>query len=120
MNQNWLGPFAESQGAGPSTSRGSAARSRHHVPDIRSSSPISESDCAVTLHEFCVQCKLDEDIEKGLDDLGFKVGDDIADLPEKDWQSVGFKSLTWRRVLKVYAKYRRDQTRRKHAREDVN
>ncbi|KIL63078.1 hypothetical protein M378DRAFT_179451 [Amanita muscaria Koide BX008] len=94
-----IGPFPHTPTTGPSRSRYSDS------DDLRSSSPPIP-DCGI--HEFCVVHGFGEDIEAGLDRLGFQMGDNLDGVSREDWTAAGFKPLVWSRVMKAYAKYKRN------------
>ena len=69
------------------------------------SSPVTV-DCTVS--EFCKSYNLGEKAEIGLENLGFRFGDDLSTVSEKEYTDAGFKPLEWRRVLKAYGKLKRE------------
>lgn len=50
---------------------------------------------------------LSEREKKGLDDLGYQVGDKLNDIEEKDWKDVGLRVLEWKHILHADKKYRK-------------
>jgi hypothetical protein len=71
----------------------------------RSSSPIIIPG---DVHDFCESYGIKENEELGLEKLGFALGDDLEEVAEKEYQAAGFKTLSWKRVLKAYKKFKRD------------
>ena len=58
--------------------------------------------------EFCQLYNLDDDTQASLELLGFVIGDDLEEVTEKEDTAAGFKALAWKRVLKAYKKFKRD------------
>jgi hypothetical protein len=71
----------------------------------RSSSPI---DISGNVHDFCQAYGIGEEEELGLEKLGFALGDNLDEVEEREYQAAGFKTLAWKRVLKAYKKWKRD------------
>jgi hypothetical protein len=63
------------------------------------SSPVS-TDGDITA--WCAKHKLEESILAGLELLGFRVGDNLDGVTEKEYVEAGIKKLQWNRVMKAY------------------
>ena len=87
----------------PATNRDKTPPRR--ISDDIPSSPIAPS-CTVV--EFCKLYSLGDDVETGLEQLGFEMGDDLKVITETQYTQAGFKPLAWQRVLRAYKKYKRD------------
>jgi hypothetical protein len=71
----------------------------------RSSSPFSNTG---GVHGFCQAYGISENEELALDKLGFELGDNLEQVTEHQYEAVGFKTLAWKRVLKAYKKFKRE------------
>jgi hypothetical protein len=69
------------------------------------SSPI-HAPCDVAT--FCRDYGLNEADEAGLENLGFKTRDDLNTVMKEEYTQAGFRALLWRRVLKAYKRFKRD------------
>jgi hypothetical protein len=99
-------PWPQYGHAGPVTpTRESPSRHTHSKVSVRGSSPPLP-DCDI--HEFCATYDLDHEIEKGLEALGFHIGDDLESVSSNEWESVGIKVLARVRTLKAYNKFKND------------
>lgn len=47
-------------------------------------------------------------MKKGLEKLGFAVGDDLRRVKEVTWEKEGFKWLEWERVLNAHSQYKKE------------
>jgi hypothetical protein len=74
----------------------------HH--SLLSSPPTA--NCMIA--EFCELYDLGDQVEVGLEKLGFHFGDDLSTVTAEEYAEVGFKPLEWRRVLKAYRKLKQD------------
>jgi hypothetical protein len=44
----------------------------------------------------------------GLENLGFRFGDDLSTVTAEEYTAAGFKPLEWRRVTNAYRQLKRD------------
>ena len=71
------------------------------------SSPTpATTDC--TIAEFCERYDLGDQVEAGLERLGFRFGDDLGTIRPEEFADAGFKPLEWRRLLKAYRKLKHE------------
>ncbi|KAL5483230.1 hypothetical protein ACEPAI_8460 [Sanghuangporus weigelae] len=84
--------------ASTSTAAATATATANPKYDIRSSSPAIPDDI-ISIEEFCNQYHLDSSTAKRLEELQFVPGDRLSQLPQEEWEAVGFKQLSWNRVV---------------------
>src|SRR6266576_1002173 len=70
--------------------------------------PSSPPTANCSIAEFCELYNLGEQVEVGLEKLGFRFGDDLSTVTAEEYAEAGFKPLEWRRVLKAYRKLKHD------------
>lgn len=71
------------------------------------SSPPAPTDC--TIADFCEKYDLGDQVEAGLERLGFRFGDDLGTIRPEEFADAGFKPLEWRRLLKAYRMLKHDK-----------
>jgi len=74
----------------------------HHLPP----SSLPTANC--TIAEFCESYDLGDQVEVGLEKLGFCFGGNLSTVTAEEYAEAGFKPLEWRRVLKAYRKLKQD------------
>jgi len=62
----------------------------------------------MTVDEFCKAYGLNNTAQVGLNELDFQVGDNLKKVSKEEYEAASFKTLSWRRVLDAYAKYKKD------------
>ncbi len=72
------------------------------------SPPSSPPTANCSIAEFCELYNLGEQVEVGLEKLGFRFRDDLSTVTAEEYVEAGFKPLEWRRVLKAYRKLKHD------------
>ena len=70
------------------------------------SSPPPQAD--FSLADFCATYGLNNQIQQGLEQLGFEIGDDLSDLTTEQWKENGIGPLAQKRVIKAYRQYKKD------------
>ncbi|OCB88962.1 hypothetical protein A7U60_g3917 [Sanghuangporus baumii] len=95
-------PLASTSAAAATATATATANPKY---DIRSSSPVIPDDI-ISIEEFCNRYHLDSSIAKRLEELQFVPGDRLSQLPQEEWEAVGFKQLSWNRVVSANKKYR--------------
>ncbi|KAG8898832.1 hypothetical protein FRC00_002273 [Tulasnella sp. 408] len=75
--------------------------------------PLSSPPKGMTLRDWCIKYKLDDNQYDGLVKLGFKIGMDLGDIREEEWREAGFTRLTWKQTFSAAAAYRADRVRAK-------
>jgi hypothetical protein len=70
------------------------------------SSPPPQAD--LSLADFCATYSLNNQVQQGLEQLGFEIGDDLSDLTTDQWKEVGIGLLARKRVVKAYRQYKKD------------
>jgi hypothetical protein len=70
--------------------------------------PSSPPTADCTIAEFCETYNLGEQAGAGLENLGFRFGDDLTTVTSEEYTGAGFKPLEWRRVLKAYRRLKHD------------
>ncbi len=70
--------------------------------------PLSPLTANCLIAEFCESYNLGEQVEVGLEKLGFHFEDDLSIVTVEEYAEAGFKPLEWRRVLKAYRKLKHD------------
>jgi hypothetical protein len=86
-----------------------AGPSMFSMPTTTSRSPPSSPPTAdYSIAQFCEAYHLGEQAEVGLENLGFRFGDDLHVVTSKEYTEAGFKPLEWQRVLKAYKKVKQD------------
>ena len=89
------------------TSRPHKRSCRQEEEEARSSSPPLAED-HISLDEFCERYSLSEESKKRLTSLEFSVGQSVDCVSCKEWEGVGFRELSWKRVMKACNSYRRN------------
>lgn len=56
---------------------------------------------------MCSRFRLGDEILERLENLRFRIGDDLTILTEEKWLAVGFTDLEWDRVKTSYRRYKR-------------
>lgn len=74
----------------------------------RRSPPSSPPTASCSIVEFCEMYDLGDQMELGLEKLGFRFGDDLSSVKPEEYKEAGFKALEWRRVLTAYRKLKHD------------
>lgn len=88
---------------------GAAGPSMVSMPTMTPNSPPSSPPTAnYSIAEFCKKYELGEQAEAGLENLGFRFGDDLRTVTTDEYMKAGFKLLEWRRVLKAYRKVKHE------------
>jgi hypothetical protein len=61
-----------------------------------------------SLEGFYLQFHIPDNVQVGLEKLGFQIGDDLSQVSIEEVKGVGIKVLAWQRILKQYRKYKHD------------
>ena len=108
-------PLSPFMGYGPGTPYSSnpflaAGLSMVSMPTMASHHllPSSLPTASCTIAEFCKLYDLGDQMEVGLEKLGFHFGDDLSTVTAEEYAEAGFKPLEWKRVLKAYRKLKQD------------
>ncbi|KAJ3915643.1 hypothetical protein F5877DRAFT_81632 [Lentinula edodes] len=96
MHPSWPTPIPAASGSG---------RSIRFSPP-RSSPPPGEG---CTLHQFCTEYRLNEEIEAGLGHLGYEPGASLLGLSSDEWREAGIKPVQRDLILKAHKKYQSGQ-----------
>ena len=73
---------------------------------IRSSSPFHDSTMSTS--GFCEPFKLGGRVAQMLDELDFTPSDNLSEVKTAEWSQVGFKTLSWGRVMKANKRLRKE------------
>jgi hypothetical protein len=71
--------------------------------------PSSPPPHGSSLEDFCNNYGINFTSQTKLDQLGFKIGNDLASISPEQYKSAGFKLLEWNWAFKPYKKFKQDQ-----------